>query len=283
MNASSGLSFLAPAKLNISLRVFGRRPDGFHNIRSVMVPVSLYDEVSVEEAPRGISVEMSDAAVPGDASNSCHKAAAAFMARHRRPSGVRIRVRKRIPVEAGLGGGSSDAAATLKGLAALSGLAAGNGELAELAASVGADVPFFLAGVPALAEGKGEILSPVVWDVPFFAVIVKPRFGLSTREGYARLGREAGGPPPREPAPSFRRWADVASAVSNDFEEVWAEARPEIVRIKEEFRAAGSDATGLTGSGSAVFGLFETEEGARRAGEGLGCANGRRHYVARNI
>lgn len=283
MNASQGFSFLAPAKINISLAVFGKRTDGFHDIRTVMVPVSLYDEVTVLEGPPGIRIESSDASVPTDESNSCHKAAAAFMRSFGAPAGVRIRIRKVIPMEAGLGGGSSDAAAALKGLAALTGRHSAGRELFEMAASVGADVPFFLAGGPALAEGKGEILSAVAWDVPFWAVIVKPPFGLSTREGYARLGRAAGDAPPRGAPPSFRSWNDVVGAVSNDFEQGWSDARPEIAAIKKEVLDAGAEAAGLTGSGSAVFGLFREQGGARQAMGALTNGNGRRLFVARNI
>jgi 4-diphosphocytidyl-2-C-methyl-D-erythritol kinase len=283
VNVSSGITFLAPAKINISLRVFGKRPDGYHHIRSVMVPVTLYDEVAVEEAPSGIVVETDAPAVPADGTNSCCKAAAAFMRRVGVPPGVRIRITKRIPTEAGLGGGSSDAAATLKGLAVLSGRIPSDGEMLDLAVSVGADVPFFVRGTAALAEGFGERLTPVAWKVPFCALIVKPPFGLPTREGYARLERGPGAPPERTGAPSFEGWDDVTAAVSNDFEEAWTEAWPEIRRIKERLLGAGARAAGLTGSGSAVYGLFETEGAARKGLGELPLADGHRYFIARNI
>ena len=228
MDASSAVSFLAPAKLNISLRVFGKRPDGFHNIRSVMVPVSLYDEVTVEGTPAGISVEVTDPAVPGDARNSCHRAAVLFRDFAGAPEGIRVRVRKTIPTESGLGGGSSDAAATLKGLVALTGKSLPRETLLAIAADVGADVPFFTLGRPALVEGFGDVVTPVEWKVPFHAVIVRPPFGLPTREGYERLGREADDPPRREDPPSFLEWQDLVSAVENDFESVWENDRPDI-------------------------------------------------------
>jgi 4-diphosphocytidyl-2-C-methyl-D-erythritol kinase len=283
--ASHGISFLAPAKLNISLKVFGKRPDGFHYVRSVLVPIALYDEVTVEGAPPGIRVESDDPAVPGGERNTCHRAAARFLAWAGTPEGVRVRVRKRIPPEAGLGGGSSDAAATLKGLAALTGRNPPGATLRAMAAGVGADVPFFTLGVAALAEGIGDRLTPVEWRVPFWALIVKPRFGLSTAEGYARLGRGPGGPPGEGESrpPSFRTWRDVAAAVENDFEECWGRDRPEIRRIKEELLRAGARAGGLTGSGSAVFGLFERREEALRAGAAAAGGDGRSLFIARNI
>ncbi len=277
------VSFLAPAKLNISLRVFGKRPDGLHQIRSVMVPVSLYDEVIVELASAGISVEINDPMVPGDERNSCHKAAVFFRDWADAPEGVRVRVRKTIPAQAGLGGGSSDAAATLKGLIALTGKSPPPETLLSLAAAVGADVPFFTLGTPALVEGFGDLLTPVEWKVPFFAVIVMPPFGLPTREGYERLGREAAGFPGREDPPSFRAWEDLVVAVGNDFESAWEHDWREIPAIKRELREVGAEAAALTGSGSAVFGLFRNENDARRAKNAMENGKRRRLFIVRNI
>ncbi|MDA8121285.1 MAG: 4-(cytidine 5'-diphospho)-2-C-methyl-D-erythritol kinase [Deltaproteobacteria bacterium] len=283
MTATSGFSFLAPAKLNISLKVFGKRADGYHNIRTVMVPVSLYDEVSVEEAESGIRVESDDPAVPVDDGNTCHRAAALFMEWAGEPKGVRICLRKRIPVEAGLGGGSSDAAATLKGMMALTGRIPSPETLLGMAARVGADVPFFTMGRPAVAEGAGERLTPVEWGVPFFSLIVKPPFGLSTREGYAMLRRGTGDDPPDARVPAFRGWEDLVPAVSNDFEAAWGNTRPEIGEIKRELLSAGALAAGLSGSGSAVFGLFGGAKAALDAQGMLSRNGGRRIFVAQNI
>ena len=284
---ASAVSFLAPAKLNLSLQVFGKRPDGYHNIRSVMVPVSLYDEVTVEEASAGISVECDAPGVPTDAANSCHKAAALFLAWAGTPAGVRIRIRKAIPPESGLGGGSSDAAAALKGLIALTGKHPPPEALLAMAVRVGADVPFFLPGGAALVEGIGERLTPLPWNVPFHAVIVRPAFGLSTREGYARLGREPGDLPPRGNVPSFQTFRDVAAVVRNDFEEAWGPSHPEIAAIRRELVSAGAAAAGLSGSGSAVFGLFASESQAREARRKLSGSDdggaGRRFFVARSV
>jgi 4-diphosphocytidyl-2-C-methyl-D-erythritol kinase len=283
----SAVSFLAPAKLNLSLQVFGKRRDGYHHVRSVMVPVSLYDEVTVEEAPAGISVACDAPGIPTDAANSCHKAAALFLAWAGTPAGVRIRIRKTIPAESGLGGGSSDAAAALKGLIALTGKHPPPEALLAMAVRVGADVPFFLPGGAALVEGIGERLTPLSWNVPFHAVIVAPAFGLPTREGYARLGREPGDPPPRGPVPSFRTFSEVAAVVRNDFEAAWGPSHPEIAAIKRELMFAGATAAGLSGSGSAVFGLFTSEVAAREAREKLsacgGVGKGRTVFVARSV
>jgi len=252
-----------------------------------MVPVSLYDDVTVEEAPAGISVECDAPGVPTDAANSCHKAAALFLAWARTPAGVRIRIRKAIPAESGLGGGSSDAAAALKGLIALTGMHPPPDALLAMAIRVGADVPFFLSGGAALVEGFGERLTPLPWNVPFHAVVVRPAFGLSTREGYARLGRGPGDLPPRAPVPSFRTFSDVAAVVRNDFEAAWGLTHPEIAAIRRELVSAGAAAAGLSGSGSAVFGLFTSEGAAREARGKLSAGDdggkGRRLFVVRSV
>jgi 4-diphosphocytidyl-2-C-methyl-D-erythritol kinase len=159
--------------------------------------------------------------------------------------------------------------------------------LLAMAVRVGADVPFFLPGGAALVEGLGERLTPLPWSVPFHAVIVRPAFGLSTREGYARLGRGPGDPPPRGHVPSLRTFPEVAAVVRNDFEAAWGPSHPEIAAIKRELAAAGSAAAGLSGSGSALFGLFASEGAAREArgrmSAGDGGGKGRRVFVARSI
>jgi 4-diphosphocytidyl-2-C-methyl-D-erythritol kinase len=287
LGAVDAVSFLAPAKLNLSLQVFGKRPDGYHHIRSVMVPVSLYDEVTVEKAPDGISVACDDPSVPTDEGNSCRQAAALFMAWAGEPAGARIRLRKAIPAESGLGGGSSDAAATLKALSVLAGRCPSPAELLGMASRVGADVPFFTLGRAALVEGFGDRLTPIPWGVAFHAVIVRPPFGLPTREGYERLRRPPGDPPPPAGIPEFRTLGDVAAGIRNDFEEAWEAVRPEIGEIRRDLLAAGALAAGLSGSGSAVFGLFASAEAARAARGKLppGNVGGavRRVFVVRSV
>jgi 4-diphosphocytidyl-2-C-methyl-D-erythritol kinase len=155
-----------------------------------------------------------------------------------------------------------------------------------MSARVGADVPFFTLGCAALVEGFGEFLTPMPWEVPLHAVIALPDFGLSTREGYERLRRGVMDAPSRGNVPSFRVLSDLAAAVRNDFEEAWSPDRPEIDGIKGELTAAGALAAGLSGSGSAVFGLFASEEAAlgacgRMMADSAG--QGRRCFVARSI
>jgi 4-diphosphocytidyl-2-C-methyl-D-erythritol kinase len=283
VNQNRSVSFLAPAKLNLTLKVFGKRPDGYHHIRSLMVPVSLYDEVTVSEGPAGIEVESDRPGVPSGAGNSCGKAAALFQAWAGAPGGVRVRIRKSIPMEAGLGGGSSDAAATLKGLAALTGKEPPRDVLLDMAAKVGADVPFFTVGGAALAEGIGEKLTPLAWSVPFHAVIVKPPFGMPTPEGYARLRRGPGDPPAGHAFEPPGDWEELAGCVDNDFEEAWAGVYPQVDAIKRQLLDAGAGAAAMTGSGSAVFGLFRDEEGAGKALGTLSRDGGNTVFLVRNI
>ncbi len=279
----NSVSFLAPAKINLTLKVFGKRPDGYHHIRSLMVPISLCDTVTVSAIPEGIRVESGRGDVPSGAGNSCGKAAALFMAWAGAPSGVHVRIRKVIPMEAGLGGGSSDAAATLKGLIALTGKAPPPDLLRAMAAKVGADVPFFTVGGAALAEGIGEMLTPVDWAVPFHAVVVKPPFGMPTPEGYARLRREAGDPPGRGDYSPPRDWDELAACVGNDFEGAWADTRPQVGEIRKKLLEAGAEAAAMTGSGSALFGLFRDEAGARRAQGALACDGQNTVFRVRSI
>ena len=214
---ASAVSFLAPAKLNLSLQVFGKRPDGYHHIRSVMVPVSLYDEVTVEEAPAGICVECDAPGIPTDAANSCHKAAALFLAWAGTPAGVRIRIRKAIPAESGLGGGSSDAAAALKGLIALTGKHPPPEALLAMAIRVGADVPFFLPGGAALVEGIGERLTLFRGTSLFTRSSCAPPSGF--RRGRGTRGSVANRAPlplvvPSRRSGRFRRWRPSSGTIS---------------------------------------------------------------------
>ena len=272
MSLPSFVSFLAPAKLNLSLRVFGKRPDGYHDIRSFMAPVSLYDEVIVEKSSGGVTVECDVPGTPTDETNTCFRAASLFREWSGISWGMRIILRKRIPSEAGLGGGSSDAVATLKCLCALTGLQPSPGEFLSMAARIGADVPFFTLGTAALVEGLGDILTPAPLDFQFYAVIVKPSFGISTREGYARLRRGVEAPPPKGNVPCFSDLTALASSVQNDFEEVLSREYPEIAKIKADLLSAGARAAGLSGSGAALFGLFPSQKEAR---EGLARMQGR--------
>lgn len=277
---SGALSIGAPAKINLTLCIGRRRPDGFHDLESLFQAVGVYDQVTLEGTDDGeIRVTASDARIPCDERNTAFRAARLLRDRHAAGRGVRIHLEKRIPSEAGLGGGSSDAAAVLRGLNRLWALELPAGELAELGAGVGSDVPFFVYGGCALVRGRGEQVEPLAGSAFGWVVLVKPAFGVSTARAYAELAaRRAGAPPPDcAPATAAMRAAlesgsaaAVGRALVNDLEAPAAAMHPEIEQLKQELLDAGATGALLSGSGSTVFGVFATEEGARQAAERLG-------------
>jgi 4-diphosphocytidyl-2-C-methyl-D-erythritol kinase len=186
------LSKPSPCKVNLLLNILGKRPDGFHELETVMQPVNLCDELTFERANSGIALTCSDPSLSTDGSNLVHRAAAAFFQRTQIDSGVRIHLQKNIPMAAGLGGGSGNAATTLLALNELFDTPMAKEQLHELAASLGSDIPFFLQPQPALATGRGEIIEPL----PRFRalegcafLLVHPGFGIATAWAYKELAR----------------------------------------------------------------------------------------------
>jgi len=267
------------AKINLDLRVLGTRPDGFHELRTVFQSISLHDTVAC--IPRGgpFAIECAAAGVPLDRSNLVWRAAEALWRALRRVppvQGVVVRLDKRIPLQSGLGGGSADAAAALMGLARIWGLRVRPGQLADVAASLGADVPFFLAGGTALGLGRGDEIYPLA-DLPrHWVVLLVPGFGVSTSEAYGWHDAErdlARGPAVREPQHVPGPWPSRSAQMINDLEVPIARHHPEIDQMKAALRRAGAAAAAMSGSGSAVFGLFQKRRDAvaavdRLAGSG---------------
>jgi 4-diphosphocytidyl-2-C-methyl-D-erythritol kinase len=282
MKAVETVTLQTPAKINLTLRVLGRRPDGYHEIESLMVPVTLFDEVQVRLGEPGI--EVSCPGHPGleGENNLAHRAASQYHRRAGIEPGVAIRISKNIPVQAGLGGGSSDAAATLLGLNRLLGRLSGE-ELFGIASELGADVPFFLEIRPALARGIGDRLTTVV-NLPQFAVIlaVAP-FGLATAEMYESLNSSLtipGSGDNRSSPVSARGLGDLASGLQNDLQPVGEHFRPIIGRVCRELTRAGAVGAQMTGSGPTVFGLFPTREQAMKALPMLSSDEGWQYLVA---
>ena len=260
----------APAKINLGLHALRRRPDGYHDIETVMVRIAWSDTIEAEPAER-ISITCSDPDLPVGPDNLCVKAAHALADGYGVDFGARLHLTKRIPVGAGLGGGSSDAAATLRLLSRFWNLPATDDELAEIGVRIGADVPFFLSPSPALAEGIGELLTVVrsadgsVLQLPFTFVVVKPERSVSTADAYRWIRPSDR---PRVNLPDLIRNCDLErwrAELTNDFEEAVAARLPEIGAIKQHLYDAGAGFAGMSGSGSAVFGVFEDGEKAERA------------------
>ncbi|MCM3878085.1 MAG: 4-(cytidine 5'-diphospho)-2-C-methyl-D-erythritol kinase [Thermoanaerobaculia bacterium] len=260
------LTLEAFAKVNRSLRVLGKRPDGYHEIDTVFQTVDLSDRIDFlegEEDSGEVSLTIEGADLAADASNLILRAAAALVSRTGTKRGARIHLSKKIPIGGGLGGGSSNAATTLRGLCTLWNLQLSDADLGALAASLGSDVPFFLLGGRARGTGRGEILEPLE-DLPEeWLVLVIPRFSLSTAVVYGALA-----------APAL---TDSAAGTNlggsdsdcgpdrNDLEPAAESLRGELLSFRAALSDFGATSARLSGSGSTVFGLFGDEESARRA------------------
>ena len=174
----------APAKINLYLHITGRRADGFHELETLMVPISLDDLLEIELIPAGIAFTCSDPTLANAQDNLATMAARVFLEEFKVDTGVRIHLQKNVPVGAGLGGGSSDAAAVLLALRTLTGVKAEDAKLAELAARLGSDVPFFIYGRPAVCRGRGEIIEPTTLREAYQGLLVHPGFGVPTPWAY---------------------------------------------------------------------------------------------------
>lgn len=258
----------AHAKVNLDLRVLGTRPDGFHELRTVFQSLELHDTITCVTRPGPITIACRTPGVPLDETNVVWKSAVELwkeLGRRGEPCDVKITIKKEIPVQAGLGGGSANAAAALLALARLWG-GAPVAFLRELAARIGADVPFFLSGGTALGLGRGEEIYPLVDMPPHWVVIVRPPYGVSTAEAYAWYDEDriAGLREPRElqvlPVP----WPTRAAQMINDLEPPVVRRHPEIVALRTALRDAGAVAAAMSGSGSAVFGIFKSRAAAKR-------------------
>jgi 4-diphosphocytidyl-2-C-methyl-D-erythritol kinase len=277
----------AHAKVNLDLRVLGVRADGYHELRTVFQSIELHDTLVCVETPGPLTLKCRTPGVPLDRGNLIWKAAAALWTALGRAGEVRdvvVHIDKKIPVEAGMGGGSADAAAALAALGRLWG-GAPMTLLREVGATIGADVPFFLSGGTALGLGRGEEIYPLVDLPPHFVVIVRPPFGVSTAEAYAWYDedRAAG---QRDENREFQLlpvpWPSRAAQMINDLEPPVGRRHPEINAIKQRLRELGATAAAMSGSGSAVFGLFRTRALAERAVKPLS-HNGARALVTRTL
>lgn len=256
------MKILAPAKINLSLDIVGHRSDGYHTLDMVMQSISLFDTVSVERTGKGlIEVMCSEKDVPCGSDNTVHRAAAAFFEAMKTlpESGLLFHIEKHIPRQAGLGGGSSDAAAALLLLDQMYRTSLSKVELREIGLSAGADVPFCVEGGTALVRGIGEIIEPVAPMRECSIVVCRPDVGISTKEAYDAYDHKKTVKAPHTPAVLSALKADnlpiLGAALGNAFE--GADTPTEISKIEAEMLRFGATGARMTGSGSAVFGLFE--------------------------
>lgn len=270
---SSAAEVDAPAKVNLFLRVFDERPDRYHELETLFQAIDLADRVRVELEGDGIELHVGEADLGPAQDNLAYRAAARLLAEAGIPGGARIVLAKRIPVGAGLGGGSSDAAAVLRCLAALAEIPHDDPRLRRIAAELGSDVPFFLGRSPlAAGRGRGEVLEPYAPLPEAHLVLVAPPVHVSTGWAYGaldearRAGRTSAGPSMRGRPGA---WGDVVAEAHNDFQDVVADAHPEVGRALGALRAAGAEVALMSGSGSASFGVFPERPAAERAAERL--------------
>ena len=264
-------TLMAPAKINLALDVVGRREDGYHLLWTVMQSIALADRVTVKAGPglKGIKITCGASGVPSDEENTAWRAARLFAAAAKLQEGVHITLGKNIPAAAGLAGGSSDAAAVLAALDQLYPQHVSREQLFELAARIGADVPFCLLGGTALGEGVGEILTPLpAWEqLPI--LLCKPNFGIHTSWVFERFRlSDAGSRPDRRAVLEAVQRHDLdalAEVTGNVLESVSLKAYPELMRIKNLMREAGAALTLMSGSGPTIFGVFRDEHAGAAA------------------
>jgi 4-diphosphocytidyl-2-C-methyl-D-erythritol kinase len=268
----------APGKINLILRVLQKRPDHYHNLWSIVQAIELSDTIVVEESRMpGIQLACDGAELPQGPGNLVYRAADLALERSGRRAGVRITLQKRLPIAAGVGGGSSDAAATIRALAILFDTRWSVNEMAELGQKIGSDVPFFFYGPTALVEGRGERVTPFSVDGEGWLLLVNPGIEISTAWAYRKLAeaRSAAGvsaellPPLTVSSQSKLKWSDLVPLIQNDFGPVMESVYPLLRDIRLLLLACGAQAAVLSGSGSTLAAVFPSEVEAKRASDEL--------------
>jgi 4-diphosphocytidyl-2-C-methyl-D-erythritol kinase len=280
----------SPCKINLLLNILGRRPDGFHELETVFQPVNLWDELEFERGRPGVVMTCNHSELPTDASNLVVRAAMAFLETANLREGVRIHLEKRIPLAAGLGGGSGNAAATLLGLNELFGGPLGMPQLHVLATQLGSDVPFFLQPKPALGIGRGERIEPLDFFPALrgaFVLLIRPGFGVSTAWAYQQLARFPaalhGQPGRAQRLVELLQSADLATAgpaFYNSLEAPVFEKYPLLAMFQEQLREQGACATLMSGSGSTTFALAADQQAAEALRDRFQAKFGESHWTA---
>jgi 4-diphosphocytidyl-2-C-methyl-D-erythritol kinase len=265
------ISLISYAKVNLGLRVIRKRPDGFHDIETILQTIDLHDQLEITaHGDPEIQVRCDYPGVPCGPENLIHQAAHLLQAELEKPRGCRIEVFKNIPPAAGLGGGSSNAATTLLGLNRLWGLNLSKKKLNMLAARLGSDVPFFLRGGTALARGRGCKLTSLRLVPEFWMVLVKPDFSISTSWAYGRVKISLTSNPLYVKLSSLKEISHLEQLIGyldNDLEKAAGKHYPVVVQIKKELLSGGAMGAAMSGSGSAVFGLVQSHAAAERIAE----------------
>lgn len=280
---TSPLTVFSPAKINLYLRIVGRRPDGYHELETLMLPLDFGDEITLSSKESGLTLECDNPSLPTDDSNLALRAAKRLAERYGVKQGAKLVLTKRIPLAAGLGGGSSNAATVLLGLTRLWAVRADDAILHELAAGMGSDINFFVAGGAAVCRGRGELIEPVSCKLSASVLLVNPGFGISTKwayEGWAKAAAESRltVSPPQVSllvrALAEDDLAGVSRSLFNLLEAPSIRKFPVLDLIKKAMCNDGASGALMSGSGATVFGLFANaqaaEASARRVREQFG-------------
>lgn len=280
----------SPCKVNLILNILGKRADGFHELETVMHPVNLFDEMTFERVAHGFQLTCSNPTLPTDAGNLVHRAAMLFFQKTGISDGVRIHLEKKIPLAAGLGGGSGNAATTLLGLNELFGKPLAAKALEEIAAPLGSDIPFFLQTKPGLGTGRGEKIAsldsfPAMSGAAF--VLIHPGFGISTPWAYQNLARfpaaRNGTPGRAQKLISLLQTADLRTAgreFYNSLEAPALDKYPILSLFQDFFRENGAAATLMSGSGSTTFAIADTLPAAEQLAAKFKTKFGETHWIA---
>ncbi len=262
----TSIKIKAFAKVNTYLKILSKRPDGFHDIDTIMQNISLCDEISVAESDNGISIGSDDPSIPSGEGNICHKTARHMLGISGR-RGVTVKIEKKIPSGAGLGGGSSDAAAVIRALDLLWDLSLDKNAMMRIAADIGSDVPFFIEGGRARCRGRGEVVEKLSDIDEQYLVLIKPEESVPTKWAYEEFDKLSS-------KPDYKCFGSKEGGMvcsqnpqthyENDFERVILPKYPVIKKAKDLLTSAGADTALMTGSGSAVFGVARDREHAER-------------------
>lgn len=278
------MKFLAPAKVNLYLEILSKRPDGYHELQTLMHRVDLGDEMEINLEGQGIKLVADGKGIPEGMENLACRAAQVFFEELGIQRGLKIRLKKRIPVAAGLGGGSSDAATVVMGLNDLLETGWTQDRLMALGVKIGADVPFFIFQKPALAGGIGEKLTPVGFPEPIWFLMLIPPFPISTAWAYAAYDRLSN--KGKEPIPLKDSYVDITEilpVMRNDLEAAAFLMFPQIRRMKEELLAKGAQGALMTGSGPVTYGIFSSKKEAEQTEKVITLPTGWKTIICRGI
>lgn len=268
------LTLRAYAKINLGLDVIGRLPNGYHFVKMIMQSVGIYDELTIGKLPSGIVITTDSGELPTDKDNLIYKAARLMQDTYQLQEGVKIHLSKNIPIAAGMAGGSTDAAATMKGINELFALQIPTRELMELSVSIGADVPYCILGGTALAEGIGELLTPLPPAPDCHLLVAKPDINVSTKYVYEHLdAMKTHNHPDIDGMVDAIRACDLQGIVcrmGNVLETVTVEAHPIIASLKQQMLDLGAAGSLMSGSGPTVFGIYTNRDVAEKAYREIG-------------